>query len=129
MGKAVWHEYPEDKPKENGLYLVTVAYGEKLRVYLDYFTFMTKSIFFLGNNTFSWYEPIAWAEITCLEWHDYPRDKPKKDGLYILKDRSSERLSYADYSTESGEFNLDMPFPMVEWAETPEPYKEGRANG
>lgn len=120
MGKAVWHEYPEDKPKEEKLYLVTVNYEGKLRVYLDYF--IINSLFMFWDSTFS--HPIAWAETTCLEWHDYPKDKPKKDGLYILKDRSSERLSYADYSTESGEFNLDMPFPMVEWAETPEPYKE-----
>lgn len=121
MSRAVWHKYPEDKPKENGLYLVTVAYGKKLRVYLDYY--MTKSIFLLENNTFSWYEPTAWTEPMCLEWHDYTKDKPKKDGLYILKDKGSKRLSYGYYSTESEEFNLDMPFPMVEWAETPEPYK------
>lgn len=122
MSRAVWHKYPEDKPKENGLYLVTVAYGKKLRVYLDYY--MTKSIFLLENNTFSWYEPTAWTEPMCLEWHDYTKDKPKKDGLYILKDKGSKRLSYGYYSTESEEFNLDMPFPMVEWAEIPEPYKE-----
>lgn len=124
MGRAVWHEYPEDIPNEEGLYLVTVNYEGKLHVYLDYFIINSLSMFW--DSTFS--HPIAWAEITCLEWHDYPRDKPKKDGLYILKDRSSGGLSYADYSIETGEFNLDMPFPMVEWAEIPEPYKEGQIN-
>ena len=123
MGKAVWHKYPEDKPKEEEVYLVTVNYEWKLHVYLDYF--LTKSLFVFWDNTFSQYDPIAWAEATCLEWHDYPNDKPKKDGLYILRDKGSERIFYADYSAEAGEFDLDMPFPMVEWAETPEPYKEG----
>ena len=37
MGKAVWHEYPEDIPNEEGSYLVTVNYEETLRVYLDDF--------------------------------------------------------------------------------------------
>lgn len=36
-------------------------------------------------------------------WHKYPKDRLK----------------------EEGEFNLDMLFPMVEWAEIPEPYKGG----
>ena len=121
MSRAVWHKYPEDKPKEEGFYLVTVAYERNLRVYLDYY--VPKSPFILWDNTFSQYNPVAWTEVTCLKWHDYPKDKPKRDGLYILKDKGSKRLSYGHYSEEAGEFNLDMPFPMVEWAETPEPYK------
>ena len=124
MGGAVWHEYPEDIPNGEGPYLVTVNYEGKLRVYLDYF--LMNSLFVFWDSTFS--HPIAWAETTCLEWHDYPNDKPKKDGLYILRDKGSERIFYADYSTEAGEFDLDMPFPMVEWAETLEPYKEGQVN-
>ena len=120
MGKAVWHEYPEDIPNEEGSYLVTVNYEGKLRVYIDYF--MMNSLFVFWDSTFS--HPIAWAETTCLEWHDYSKDKPKKDGLYILRDKGSERIFCADYSTEAGEFDLDMSFPMVEWAKMPEPYKE-----
>lgn len=48
MGGAVWHEYPEDIPNEEGSYLVTVNYEGKLRVYIDYF--MMNSLCVLGQH-------------------------------------------------------------------------------
>ena len=50
--KIVWHKYPQEKPPKEGLYLITIKFGNKKEVSMGY---LTKEIY---SNTL-----IAWAEI------------------------------------------------------------------
>ena len=49
--KIVWHKYPQDKPPKEGLYLITLKFGNKKGVSMGY---VTKD--FNSDNL------IAWAE-------------------------------------------------------------------
>ena len=50
--KIVWRKYPQEKPPKEGLYLITIKFGNKKEVSMGY---LTKEIY---SNTL-----IAWAEI------------------------------------------------------------------
>ena len=50
--RVKWHPYPEEKPPKDGLYLITLKFGNKKEVAIAYLTKDTNS-----NNL------IAWAEI------------------------------------------------------------------
>lgn len=50
--KIVWHPYPEEKPPKDGLYLITLKFGNTKDVSMGY---LTKDIY---SNTLT-----AWAEI------------------------------------------------------------------
>ena len=50
--KIVWHKYPNEKPPKDGLYLITLKFGNTKEVSMGY---LTKDIY---SNTL-----IAWAEI------------------------------------------------------------------
>ena len=47
-----WHPYPDEKPSKDGLYLITLKFGNTKEVSMGY---LTKDIY---SNTL-----IAWAEI------------------------------------------------------------------
>ena len=47
-----WHKYPDEKPPKEGLYLITLKFGNKKEVAIAYLTKDTNS-----NNL------IAWAEL------------------------------------------------------------------
>ena len=50
--KIVWHKYPDEKPTKDGLYLITLKFGNTKDVSMGY---LTKDIY---SNTLT-----AWAEI------------------------------------------------------------------
>ena len=59
-----------------------------------------------------------------IEWHPYPKEKPPKEGLYLItlkfgntKDVSMGYLTKDIYSNT-----------LTAWAEIPEPYKEEKGN-
>lgn len=49
--RVKWHPYPQEKPKKDGIYLITHRYGNKIGVSMAY---VTKN--FNSDNL------IAWAE-------------------------------------------------------------------
>ena len=49
--RVKWHTYPQEKPKKDGIYLITHRYGNKIGVSMGY---VTKN--FNSDNL------IAWAE-------------------------------------------------------------------
>ena len=49
--RVIWHPYPEEKPPKDGLYLITLKFGNKIGVSMGY---VTKD--FNSDNL------IAWAE-------------------------------------------------------------------
>ena len=51
-GKILWHKYPDEKPPKDGLYLITLKFGNTKDVSMGY---LTKDIY---SNTLT-----AWAEI------------------------------------------------------------------
>lgn len=55
-----WHKYPEDKPKENGRYLVTqiITYTEGYKKSVN-----THSYYAGKFNDIDWMRTIAWAEL------------------------------------------------------------------
>lgn len=57
---------------------------------------------------------------TEIEWHPYPKEKPTKDGLYLitLKFGNTKEVSMG-YLTKNIYSNT-----LIAWAEIPEPYKE-----
>ena len=50
-GKILWHKSPDEKPKKDGIYLITHRFGNKIGVSMGY---VTKD--FNSDNL------IAWAE-------------------------------------------------------------------
>ena len=50
--KILWHKYPNEKPSKDGLYLITLKFGNTKEVSMGY---LTKGIY---SNSL-----IAWAEL------------------------------------------------------------------
>ena len=59
-----------------------------------------------------------------IEWHKYPEEKPKKDGLFLVtyKFGNKKEVTMA-YLTK--DFNSDN---LIAWAEKPEPYNPKENN-
>ena len=51
-GKILWHKYPQEKPKKDGLYLITLKFGNTKEVSMGY---LTKDIY--SNTLIAWAEP------------------------------------------------------------------------
>lgn len=67
-------------------------------------------------------EPSAKKEskYAVIEWHPYPKEKPSKDGLFLVTHRFGNKKEVAmAYITKDINSNN-----LIAWAELPEPYKE-----
>lgn len=60
---------------------------------------------------------------TKIVWHPYPKEKPPKEGLYLitLKFGNTKDVSMGYLTKDMNSNNL------IAWAEIPEPYKEGNS--
>ncbi len=66
--------------------------------------------------------------MTHVDWHPYPEEKPKKDGVYLVTMRVWD-ATYEDYFVGVGfsyfmntDFKEDAIHEVIAWAEKPEPY-------
>lgn len=72
-----------------------------------------------------WRDCIEWVLFDLLNqlepsWHQYPEEKPTKDGHYMVTIADFERPIIAEYSREHG-FTV---WVVVAWMELPKPYKK-----
>lgn len=66
--RVKWHPYPKEKPPKEGLYLITLKFGNTKDVSMGY---LTKDIY---SNTL-----IAWAEIP----EPYKEEKGNEEKKYL----------------------------------------------
>ncbi len=64
-----------------------------------------------------------------VDWHPYPKEKPKKDGVYLVTMRVWD-ATYEDYFVGVGvsyfmnaDFKEDAIHEVIAWAKQPEPYQ------
>lgn len=62
----------------------------------------------------------TFAEVPVIEWHKYPKEKPRRKGVYLvtLDWTSDEKKVWAM------RYDKEVPFgrEVIAWAEMPEPY-------
>lgn len=60
---------------------------------------------------------------TKVIWHPYPKEKPKKDKIYLITiEHNTKEKIVTTRSCWNGNFT---PFaPIIAWAELPKPYEE-----
>lgn len=66
------------------------------------------------------------TKYAVIEWHPYPKEKPKKSGDYLVSIKAGDKIfAYTAYWIDSiGIFELRWIGRILAWAELPEPYKE-----
>ena len=59
-----------------------------------------------------------------VKWHPYPKERPKKNGVYLITHRFGNKIGVSmGYVTK--DFNSDN---LIAWAEKPEPYNPKENN-
>ena len=55
-----------------------------------------------------------------IEWHPYPKEKPPKDGLFLITHKfgNKKEVAIAYLTKDTNSSNL------IAWAEIPKPYEE-----
>lgn len=125
--KIAWNKYPQDEPKKDGFYLVTISHYEDYVIVCDY------------SATEKWSDSgvIAWAELpvpfgrsgrteTQVDWHPYPDKKPDVWGIYLATASIYEErdISVILWLPSENKFFGEDEYHILAWAEMPEPYKE-----
>lgn len=61
------------------------------------------------------------TKYAVIEWHPYPKEKPKKDTMYLVSIENFTSTSY--WTTQNDAFDIWDKCTSA-WAEMPKPYKE-----
>lgn len=70
--------------------------------------------------------------MTKINWHPYPKEKPKKTGHYLVCDEYLKRHDDAGIRVsfwmqfEDGIWGWSQGYRIIAWAELPEPYSEDK---
>ena len=122
-----WHPYPSEKPEEDGSYFATVAGQENYARICRY----------SAKHKFINPDVIAWAKLPKpydkrrtrdveVEWHQYPQERPDTLKCYLATTMVGKKriVSTACRVPFTNKFFMEEDFPVIAWAEMPEPYKE-----
>lgn len=63
------------------------------------------------------------SKYTVIEWHRYPEEKLKKDGLYIVSVKIGDRILTSALKWLKRRKFIFYDKHVTAWAEKPEPYK------
>ena len=125
--EAKWRPYPSERPEEDGFYFATIKDQEN---YVRICRYSTKHKFINPNV-------IAWAKLPKpydkrrtrnaeIDWHPYPVEKPDMNKCYLATKMVGKKriVSIAVPLPLEDKFFTEEDFPVIAWAEMPEPYKE-----
>ena len=125
--EAKWCPYPSERPEEDGFYFATIKDQEN---YVRIRRYSTRHKFINPNV-------IAWAKLSKpydkrrtknveIDWHLYPGEKPGTLKCYLATKMVGKKriVSTACRVPFTDMFFMEEEFPVIAWAEMPEPYKE-----
>ncbi len=125
--EAEWRPYPSEKPEEDGFYFATIAGRENYTRICRYST----------RHKFINPDVIAWAKLPKpydkrrtknveIDWHLYPEEKPGTLKCYLATKMVGKKriVSTACRVPFTDMFFMEEEFPVIAWAEMPEPYKK-----
>lgn len=130
--KIMWHRYPQEEPKEDGFYLITIS------DYVNYVVIWRYSIkdkwasvgFISSINVIAWTElPIPFdreQHNVDVHWHLYPDEKPDEVRMYLTTEifKKEKTVSMSLWLSPTNSFFHRDDEQVLAWAMVPDPYGE-----